>query len=99
MLFWLTEYLTQYYSGFNVFQYLTMRTILGALTALFIALITGPRLIKSLNRYQIGQTVRDDGPETHLEKAGTPTMGGLLIILSISFSVLCWADLRNRPPK
>lgn len=96
MLLWLTEYLTQFYSGFNVFQYITMRTILGALTSLFIALIAGPSLIRSLNKYQIGQAVRDDGPETHLQKAGTPTMGGVLIILSISFSVLCWGDLSNR---
>ncbi|MGI9230012.1 MAG: phospho-N-acetylmuramoyl-pentapeptide-transferase [Gammaproteobacteria bacterium] len=96
MLLWLTEYLTQFHSGFNVFQYITMRTIMGTLTSLFIALIAGPALIRSLNRYQIGQTVRDDGPESHLEKAGTPTMGGLLIILSIACSVLCWADLSNR---
>ena len=96
MLLWLTEYLTRYYSGFNVFQYITMRTILGALTSLAIALVAGPSLIRSLSRYQIGQTVRDYGPETHLEKAGTPTMGGLLIILSIAFSVLCWGDLGNR---
>lgn len=96
MLLWLTEYLVQFDTGFNVFQYITLRTILGALTSLFIALIVGPTLIRSLNKYQIGQTVRDDGPETHLEKAGTPTMGGLLIIVSIAFSTLCWADLSNR---
>lgn len=96
MLLWLTEYLAQFYSGFNVFQYLTMRAILGALTSLFIALMIGPMLIRSLSKYQIGQTVRDDGPETHLAKAGTPTMGGLLILISISFSTLCWARLDNR---
>ena len=96
MLYWLAQYLVQFDSGFNVFQYITFRTILGALTSLFIALIVGPILIDSLNKYQIGQSVRQDGPHTHLEKAGTPTMGGLLILISISFSTLCWADLGNR---
>ncbi|OGT74388.1 MAG: phospho-N-acetylmuramoyl-pentapeptide-transferase [Gammaproteobacteria bacterium RIFCSPLOWO2_02_FULL_56_15] len=96
MLLWLSEYLMQYHTGFNVFQYITMRSILGALTSLFIALVVGPTLIRSLSKYQIGQTIRDDGPGTHLSKAGTPTMGGLLIIVSISFSTLCWADLGNR---
>lgn len=96
MLLWLAEYMMRYYSGFNVFQYITMRTILGALTALFISLLIGPGLIGYLNRYQIGQTIRDDGPVSHLTKAGTPTMGGMLILVSISFSTLCWADLENR---
>ena len=96
MLLWLSEYLTQYYSGFNVFQYITLRTILGALTSLFIALVIGPALIARLGSYNVGQIVRDDGPESHLGKAGTPTMGGLLIIVSIAFSTLCWADLGNR---
>lgn len=96
MLLWLSEYLVQYYSGFNVFQYITLRTILGALTSLFIALAIGPVLIDYLSRFKVGQAVRDDGPESHLAKAGTPTMGGLLIIISIAFSTLCWADLANR---
>lgn len=96
MLLWLAEYLAQYYSGFNVFQYITLRTILGALTSLFIALMVGPTLIAYLGRYNVGQVIREDGPETHLGKAGTPTMGGLLIIVSIAFSTLCWADLSNR---
>jgi phospho-N-acetylmuramoyl-pentapeptide-transferase len=96
MLIWLAEYLTGYYSGFNVFQYLTLRTILGVLTSLFIALIIGPYLIQRLSEYQIGQSVRADGPKTHLEKSGTPTMGGLLILVSIAVSTLCWADLGNR---
>jgi phospho-N-acetylmuramoyl-pentapeptide-transferase len=96
VLLWLAEYLTQYHSGFNVFQYITLRTILGALTALFMALLVGPALIRYLGKYQIGQAVRDDGPETHLAKAGTPTMGGLLILVAISVSTLCWADLGNR---
>jgi len=96
MLLWLSEYLAQFHSGFNVFQYITLRTILGALTSLFIALVIGPILIAYLSRYKVEQFVRDDGPETHLIKAGTPTMGGLLIIISIAFSTLCWADLSNR---
>jgi phospho-N-acetylmuramoyl-pentapeptide-transferase len=96
MLIWLTEYLARYHSGFNVFQYLTLRVILGVLTSLFIALIVGPSLIRRLSEYQIGQQIRDDGPLSHLEKAGTPTMGGLLIIMSIAVSTLCWADLYNR---
>lgn len=95
MLFWIAEYLTQFHSGFNVFQYLTMRIILGVLTSLFISLLVGPSLIKHLNKYQIGQSIRDDGPETHLSKSGTPTMGGLLILVSISVSTLCWGDLTN----
>ncbi len=96
MLLWLTEYLTQLDSGFNVFRYLTLRTILGILTSLFISLILGPYLIRHLTNKQIGQSVRDDGPETHLDKIGTPTMGGLLILVSIMFSTLCWADITNR---
>jgi len=96
MLLWFTEYLTQFHSGFNVFQYLTMRIILGVLTSLFISLLIGPYLIRRLNEYQIGQNVRDDGPESHLSKSGTPTMGGLLILVSIAVGTLCWADLTNR---
>ena len=95
MLLWLTEYLAQYHSGFNVFQYITLRIILGALTSLFIALCIGPALIRYLSKFKVEQTIRDDGPETHLLKTGTPTMGGLLIIISIAFSTLCWADLTN----
>lgn len=96
MLMQLTSYLTQYHSGFNVFQYLTLRTILGVLTALFIALMVGPSMIRNLARFQIGQPVRDDGPQSHLAKAGTPTMGGLLILVSILVSTLAWSDLSNR---
>ena len=83
MLVWLAEYLTQYYSGFNVFSYLTLRAILGILTALLISLYFGPKLIRALQKMQIGQTVRDDGPESHFSKAGTPTMGGILILGAI----------------
>ena len=96
MLIWLTDYLSQFHSGFNVFQYLTLRIILGILTSLFIALFVGPSLIKRLGEYQIGQNIRNDGPQTHLGKSGTPTMGGLLILISIAVSTLCWADLSNR---
>ena len=75
MLLWLTEYLQQYYSGFNVFGYLTLRAILGVLTALVISLLLGPLMIRKLAGKQIGQTVRDDGPQSHLSKAGTPNDG------------------------
>ena len=95
MLFWLADTLTQYDSSFNVFRYLTLRTILGVLTALFISLFIGPFLIRHLDKRQIGQQVRDDGPSAHLAKSGTPTMGGLLILISIAVSTLCWTDLRN----
>ena len=95
MLLWLGEFLTQYYSAFNVFSYLTFRAIVSTLTALFISLYFGPKLIRYLQKMQIGQTVRDDGPESHLSKSGTPTMGGLLILASIVVSVLLWADLSN----
>ncbi|MCP4988229.1 MAG: phospho-N-acetylmuramoyl-pentapeptide-transferase [Colwellia sp.] len=95
MLLWLGEFLTQFYSAFNVFSYLTFRAIVSTLTALFISLYFGPKLIRYLQKMQIGQTVRDDGPESHLSKSGTPTMGGLLILASIVVSVLLWADLSN----
>lgn len=96
MLLYLTKYLAQFESGFNVFNYLTMRAILGALTALLLCFIIGPRMIKHLTVKQIGQPVREDGPETHLLKTGTPTMGGVLILAAISISTLLWADLGNR---
>ncbi|MGI9239011.1 MAG: phospho-N-acetylmuramoyl-pentapeptide-transferase [Woeseiaceae bacterium] len=95
MLLYLTNYLAQFESGFNVFNYLTMRAILGALTALTLSFIIGPRMIKRLSVNQLGQPVRDDGPETHLLKAGTPTMGGALILTAIAFSTVLWADLEN----
>ena len=96
MLLFLAEYLTKYYSGFNVFQYLTLRAILGVLTALVISFIVGPFMIRRLSQYQIGQQVRSDGPQTHLTKAGTPTMGGALILVAIVVTTLLWADLRDR---
>ena len=95
MLLYLTKYLAQFESGFNVFNYLTMRAILGALTALVLSFIIGPRMIKRLSVNQLGQPVREDGPETHLLKAGTPTMGGALILTAIAFSTVLWADLEN----
>ncbi len=96
MLIWLADWLTQFDAGFNVFSYLTMRAILSTLTALLIAILIGPKMIRWLQQMQIGQTVRDDGPQSHLSKAGTPTMGGLLILAAIVTSVLLWADLSNR---
>lgn len=96
MLLYLTEYLAQFHSGFNVFQYITLRAILGVVTALGIALIVGPTMIRHLSFKQIGQVVRDDGPQSHLSKTGTPTMGGALILVAIAVSTLLWADLSSR---
>ncbi|WMS88677.1 phospho-N-acetylmuramoyl-pentapeptide-transferase [Pleionea litopenaei] len=96
MLLWLAEYLQQYYSGFNVFNYLTFRAILSVITALGISLFIGPIMIRKLTHYQIGQTVRTDGPQSHLSKSGTPTMGGALILIAIALSTLLWGDLDNR---
>ena len=96
MLLLLAEYLTRYHSAFNVFSYLTLRAILAVITALAVALLVGPWLINRLTRHQIGQRVRDDGPQTHLPKAGTPTMGGTLILVAIIVGTLLWADVRNR---
>ncbi len=96
MLVYLAEYLTQFYTGFNVFSYLTFRAILGLLTALSFALWWGPKLIERLQLLQIGQVVRNDGPESHFSKRGTPTMGGLLVLAGIFISVLLWGDLGNR---
>jgi len=95
MLLHLFEWLSEFYSVFNVFQYSTFRTILAVLTALGIAMLMGPRMIRMLTNLKMGQPIRDDGPETHLAKAGTPTMGGALILLGISVATLCWADLTN----
>lgn len=95
MLLWLADFLSQYNSGFAVFRYITLRGILGILTALGLALYIGPHLIHQLQIKQIGQAVRNDGPQSHLSKQGTPTMGGALIILSILITTLLWADLTN----
>jgi phospho-N-acetylmuramoyl-pentapeptide-transferase len=96
MLYWLARQLAEYQSFFNVFSYLTLRGVLSVSSALLISLWIGPSMIRSLSRYQIGQQVRDDGPKSHLKKAGTPTMGGALIIITIVLTTLLWADLRNR---
>lgn len=96
MLLWLSAWLEHYFHVFHVFQYLTLRAILGTLTALAMALILGPRVIRQLSSHRVGQVIRDDGPQSHLSKAGTPTMGGTLVIISILISALLWSDLSNR---
>jgi phospho-N-acetylmuramoyl-pentapeptide-transferase len=95
MLLILTDYLSEFYSAFNVFNYVTLRAIMGALTALLISLLLGPFMIRTLTDKQIGQTVRTDGPETHLVKSGTPTMGGALILMAISISAILWIRIEN----
>ena len=96
MLLWLADLLAKDVRAFNVFGYLTLRAVLACMTALFISFIVGPRMIAWLSRMKIGQAVRDDGPQTHLPKAGTPTMGGALILVSIAVTTLLWGDLTNR---
>ncbi len=96
MLLILADYLSEHFSAIAVFKYLTLRGILGVLTALAISLFIGPKLIRYLKDKQIGQSVRNDGPQSHLSKAGNPTMGGALILVSIAVSTLLWADLSNR---
>ncbi|MGH8250282.1 MAG: phospho-N-acetylmuramoyl-pentapeptide-transferase [Steroidobacteraceae bacterium] len=96
MLLDLFEWMTGYYGGFRVFGYLTLRAIFGALTALTIALLIGPWMIRLLAARQIGQVVRADGPDTHIAKKGTPTMGGALILVAVTAGTILWADLSNR---
>jgi len=96
MLLALTQWLAQDVRAFNVFQYITLRAVLATLTALAISLLAGPLVIRKLTAYKIGQAVRDDGPQSHLTKAGTPTMGGALVLLSILITTLLWGDLSNR---
>ena len=96
MLLLLTHYLEHYWHFMRVFHYITFRSIIAALTALVISLSLGPTLIRKLQDLQVGQAVRDDGPQTHLKKTGTPTMGGILILLSVAISVLLWGDLSNK---
>ncbi|MDT8281196.1 MAG: phospho-N-acetylmuramoyl-pentapeptide-transferase [Gammaproteobacteria bacterium] len=91
----LAEYLQQYDNGFAVFQYITLRAILGTITALILSLVIGPAMIRKLSSYKIGQQIRDDGPQSHLSKAGTPTMGGALILVAIAISTLLWGDLSS----
>ncbi|QKI88698.1 phospho-N-acetylmuramoyl-pentapeptide-transferase [Thiomicrorhabdus xiamenensis] len=95
MLVYLTEYLQQYISGFAVFSYITMRTIMSVLTALLLSFIIGPGMIRWLTRLKVGQAIRSDGPQTHLVKKGTPTMGGTMILFSVAVSVILWGDLTN----
>ena len=96
MLLELAQWLAGYTRGFSVFNYITLRAVLATMTALAISFIFGPALIRWLTAKKIGQSVRDDGPQTHLIKAGTPTMGGALILISLGISTLLWADLNNR---
>ena len=96
MLLELTEFLARDIRAFNVFGYITLRAVLATMTALVIALLAGPAMIRKLATYKIGQAVRADGPQTHLTKAGTPTMGGALILVSIGVTTLLWGDLSNR---
>lgn len=95
MLLWLFEQLGSYDHKFLVFQYLTLRAMLAVLTALVFGMLLGPKVIDKLRTLKYGQAVRTDGPQTHLVKSGTPTMGGILILVSIAFSVLMWSDLHN----
>jgi phospho-N-acetylmuramoyl-pentapeptide-transferase len=96
MLLWLSEFLAKYFHVFHVFQYLTLRAILGTLTSLIVALVVGPTMIRRLSQHHVGQVIRDDGPQSHLSKAGTPTMGGALVLVAITLSTLLWSDLSNR---
>ena len=96
MLLWLADYLSQFYSPFSVVKYLTLRGIFSVITALVICWVLGPRVIRLLNSLQMGQAIRSDGPQSHLSKAGTPTMGGALILMAIFISTLLWANLENQ---
>jgi len=96
MLLELAQWLAQDVRAFAVFNYITLRAVMATLTALAISLVAGPLVIRRLTAYKIGQSVRDDGPKSHLTKAGTPTMGGALILVSIGITTLLWSDLSNR---
>jgi phospho-N-acetylmuramoyl-pentapeptide-transferase len=96
MLLALANWIATDVRAFNVFGYITLRAVLATMTALLISFVVGPSMIRKLTQYKIGQAVRDDGPQSHLIKAGTPTMGGALILVSIAITTLLWADLRNR---
>jgi phospho-N-acetylmuramoyl-pentapeptide-transferase len=96
VLYWVAQHLVAWRSGFNVFSYLTLRAILATVSALALSLLVGPWMIARLSKHQVGQVVRDDGPQTHLIKAGTPTMGGTLILVTTLVSTLLWAELSNR---
>ena len=96
MLLELAKWLSSDVRGFHVFDYITLRAVLATLTALAISFLVGPAMIRKLTEYKVGQAVRDDGPQTHLVKAGTPTMGGALILVAIAISTLLWGNLHNR---
>jgi phospho-N-acetylmuramoyl-pentapeptide-transferase len=96
MLLELADWMARHFTALHLFQYITFRTIMAALTALSMSLLLGPLLIRKLAALKAGQVVRKDGPQTHLSKAGTPTMGGVMILLSVAVSTLLWADLQNR---
>lgn len=96
MFYWLLYPLKDSYSLFNLFRYITFRTAGATFTALLIAFVLGPKMIRFLKKHQIGQTIRSDGPQSHLKKEGTPTMGGILIIMSILIPVLLWGNLNNK---
>lgn len=95
MLIWFFEYLSQFYRAFSVFEYITLRTIFAAVTALVISLIVGPPMIRRLTHYKVGQVVRNEGPKSHYSKAGTPTMGGAMILVAVTLTTLLWANLQN----
>ena len=96
MLFWFTEFLQSFFPSFRVFEYLTFRSILATLTAFVISLLVGPYMIRQLKALHIGQNIQEDGPQSHLVKAGTPTMGGAMILIAIAISTLLWGQLNNR---
>ena len=96
MLLELAQWLAKDIRAFNVFSYITLRAVLACLTALVLSFVVGPGMIRKLTAYKIGQSVRSDGPQSHLTKAGTPTMGGALILVSVVVTTLLWADLSNR---
>lgn len=96
MLLWIADWLAQFHSGFGVLNYLTLRGVFSVIAALCVSLLLGPVVIRKLQEYQIGQSIRDVGPKSHLSKAGTPTMGGALILLSIASSTLLFGNLENR---
>ena len=96
MLLELADWLARHFTAVHLFQYITFRTIMAALTALAMSLLFGPAVIRKLAQLKAGQVVRSDGPQTHLTKAGTPTMGGVMILLSVAIATLLWADLHNR---
>ncbi len=87
--------LKKYISGFNLFQYITFRSAMAAITALLISFIIGPIILRLLQKHQVGEIIREDGPQTHLSKKGTPTMGGIIILISVITPVLLWANLKN----